>query len=291
MGQQALHSLALGSIYALLTAGFTFMYGSCHSLYLAYGGLYALGGYVTWWTVRANHTIWTALGVAVGLCTAVGFLSHWGLRIGSPKMSETSRLFTGLGLLVCLEEFYRLWIGPYRLKVIALDSHHIHHLGPLMVTDVHWFVFGGTFVVLMIIQGFLRTSQAGRSLQRALLQSGPAVTLGCTSRLRALAVGLGTALAGVGGGLAGLYLNDVHPAMGTMITHKILALVLIGSLGSLHGAIIAAYALALTEGILLPILHRSIPVEAVLLIVLIMVCVFCPGETYEARRPQKGVGL
>jgi branched-subunit amino acid ABC-type transport system permease component len=269
MGQQAIHSLALGSIYALLAVGFTFMYSAHRSLYLAYGGLYALGGYVTWWTMRSTHTVWVALGWAVVLCTSIGFLSHWWLRARLRHTSENASLLTGLGLLVCLEEFYRLGIGSYRLKVMAIDSHQVYHIGPLMVTDVHWLVFGGTFALFTAIQGFLSASRPGRALH-ALLRDDPAIHLmqDGLHRLQGLASGLGAALAGISGVLAGLYLNDVYPAMGTAITHKLLAVVLIGALGSLRGAILVAFAWALIEGVLLPATRLPVPPEAVLLVTL-----------------------
>jgi branched-chain amino acid transport system permease protein len=289
MGQQALHSLTLGSIYALLTAGFTFMCGAHGSLYLAYGGLYALGGYVTWWTIRSTQAVWVAFGLAALLCTSVGFLSHWWLRVGLLRAPERSRLLTGLGLLVCLEEIYRLGIGPYRLKVIAIDSHQVYSLGPLMVTDIHWLVFGGTFALFIAIHGFLSASRSGHALY-ALLQGDTTMTLaqGDVHRLQGLASGLGAVLAGVSGVLAALYLNDVYPAMGTMITHKVLALVLIGALGSLRGAVLAAFALALAEGVFLPATSLPVPSEAILLITLVVRSGLSPHGARGVRWFQEG---
>ena len=271
MGQQAVHSLALGSIYALLAVGFTFMYGAHRSLYLAYGGLYALGGYVAWWIMRAHGGVWLALGVAVVLCALAGCLIYWMLQARLHDASELSYLFTGLGLLVCLEEVYRLAIGPYRLKVVALDSHQVHSLGPLMVTDAHWLVFAGAFALFTIIQGWLSTSRTGRSLHALLRHPDGELLAPDQHWVRGLASGLGAALAGISGVLAGFYLNDVHPAMGTAMTPKLLALVLIGTLGSLRGAIGVAFALALAEGVLLPTTHMPVPSEALLLATLALV--------------------
>ena len=289
MGQQALHSLTLGSIYALLGVGCTLMYATHRVLYLAYGGLYALGGYVAWWTIRANYTIWGAFTLAIVLCALVGILSHWLLRTGLPRASETSRLLTGLGLLICIEELCRLGIGPHHLKVIAIDSHQVHTLGPLMVTDVHWIVFGGTFALLTTVQGFLSASRFGRGIY-TLLQDASGVSCCYQSRrwLQGVTSGLGAALAGVSGVLAGLYLNDVYPAIGTAITHKILALVLIGTLGSLRGAILAAYVFALIEGVLLPATRLPIPSEVALLVALALVSGLGPRGVPRLPWSQKG---
>ena len=72
-------------------------------------------------------------------------------------------------------------------------------------------------------------------------------------------------MAGLSGVLAGLYLNDVYPAMGIHITHKMLSIVLIGVLGSLRGALLVAFGLALVEGVILPATRLPVPSEAVTL--------------------------
>lgn len=272
MGQQALHSLAVGSIYALLAMGLTFMYGAHRSLYLAYGGLYALGGYVAWWAIRSSHTVWVALSLAVLLCPVVGFLLSWGVWTHGTRASERSHLLFGLGGLICLEELLRLLAGPHRRKVMALDSHQFQHLGPLMVSDRHWVVFGVTFVVLMALHGFLSTSRLGRAVQTFVQQdAGAAMRRERRAWLGGVACGVGSALAGVGGVLGGLYLNDVHPAMGTVITHKLLALVLIGTLGRWQEAVLMAFAYAVFEEVFVPAWQLPIPADVGLLVVLAVV--------------------
>ena len=284
MGQQTLHSLAIGSIYALLAAGLNFMSVAHRALYLAYGGLYALGGYVIWWTIRSQLPLWFAFGGAICLSVLGGMLSYWCMCLRVPRGSETSRLLGGLGLLICLAELYRLGISSYRMKVIAMNSYQVVHIGPLMVTDMHWLVFGSAFALYTAMQGFLTTSQSGRAVQvwldrqhtvlEAEMPAGP---------IRLWACGLGAALAGMGGGLAGLYLNDVYPTMGVAVTHKVLTLVPIGTLGCLRGAVLTAFALALIEGLVLPILYRPLLADAVLLVALAVASCFSPRARRDLR--------
>ena len=284
MGQQTIHSLAIGSIYALLAVGLNFMSVAHRALYLVYGGLYALGGYITWWVVRSQRPIWVAFGGAVLLSALLGLLSYWSMRLRAPHGSETSRLLGGLGLLICLAEIYRLGISSYRMKVIAIDGHQVAHIGPLMVTDIHWLVFGSTFALFTAVQGFLTTSRSGRAL-RALLEAPYSARHGGRQAvaLRLWACGLGATLAGMGGVLAGLYLNDVYPAMGIAMTHKVLVLMLIGTLACLRGAVLAAFALALLEGLVLPVIYRSLLSDVVLLVTLAVVCCVASQKKREAH--------
>jgi branched-subunit amino acid ABC-type transport system permease component len=276
MAQQAIHSLSLGSIYALLAAGLTLLYAAERSLYLAYGALYALGGYVVWWTIRSNRPIGLALALAVLLCAALGVgLVGWWRWVCARRPLQVS-LLHGLGILILVEEAWRLLIGPYHRKVIAIDSHQIYHVGPLMFSDMHWLVFGCAFACFIALQGFLTTRRSGLALG-ALLEGKNAEgeEAGRLAGVRAdwlrlLACAVGAALAGVSGVLAGLYINDVHPAMGVDMTHKILSFALIGTLGNLRGAVLTAYGLALAEGLLLPALRLPLPSEGVLLLALLL---------------------
>jgi branched-chain amino acid transport system permease protein len=206
------------------------------------------------------------------------------MRLRIPRASEMSRLLGGLGLLICLAEFYRLGISSYRMKVIAINSYQVANIGPLMVTDMHWLVFGSAFVLYTAVQGFLTTSRVGRTVQAFL--DGRSATIEAEVQegsLRLWVCGLGAVLGGMGGGLAGLYLNDVYPTMGIAITYKTLAIMLIGTLGGLHGVILAAFALALIEGLVLPILYRPLLSDVILLVALAVASCFSHRVTTDCR--------
>lgn len=266
VGQHTIHSLALGSIYTLLAAGFTLMSAAHRSLYLAYGGLYALGGYITWWALRGDYSVWGALGFAIVGCTLIGYLSYGLFRTVLSRASDVARLLTGLGLLVCIQAGYRSGMGPYHFKTMAFDSHRIYQIGPLMLTDAHWFVFGSAFIIFTALHGFLHTSHAGRRLD-VYMRGGPWHDAQVEWHwLWGSASGIGAALAGIAGVLGSVYLNDVYPAMGMGVTPKIMAIVLSGAFGHLHHVVLAAFSLALIEGVLLPATNLPIPLEAVLVL-------------------------
>lgn len=271
MAQHAIHALALGCLYALLAAGLSLMSRAQRSLYLAYGGLYLVGAYVTWWTLRSSHPIWIALVLAPLLCGMLGVVLTGIERSVQAWRSERSQLLWGLGILICSMEAYRAIMGTYHRKVIAIDSHQIHYLGPLMLSDMHWLVFGCAFGCGAWLHGFLTTSRPGLALQAGLEdQDGGRRWRGLNPSY--VAAALGASLAGVGGGLAALYLNDVHPEMGLRIMHRILCLAMIGGLSNLRGVVLAAFGLACVEGIAAPMMmDLPFPVEVYLLLVLLMV--------------------
>lgn len=277
MAHYVIQTLAQGSIYALLAVGLTCMYGVQPALVLAYGGLYAVGGYVAWWTLWANRPLWLAVSLAVLCCFGLSVILQGSIRATRTDRAEHMILLGGVGFLVCLAELCRLAIGPHHLKVVAFDSHRLYHLGPLMLTTMHWVVFGSTFALLMVVQGVLTTSRGGRAIQMLLVRQAASVVFPW-SRWQLVASGLGAILAGVSGVLSGVS-QGVHPMMGIRMTYKMCAVVLVGTLGSVRGAIAAAFGLALAEGVVLPITRLPLPSEAVFLVVLAIASV-----TWARRR-------
>jgi branched-chain amino acid transport system permease protein len=158
---------------------------------------------------------------------------------------------------------------------------------------MHWLVFGCVFACFIALQGFLTTRQSGLALSALLAGRGAegkeAERLAGVrvAWLRRLACAMGAALAGVSGVLAGLYLNDVYPAMGVDMTHKIISFTLIGTLGNLRGAVLTAYGLALAEGILLPALRLPLPSEGGLLLALLIASLRGAGDRPNVRQHLK----
>jgi branched-chain amino acid transport system permease protein len=271
MAQHAIHALALGCLYALLAAGLVLLSSAQRSWYLAYSGLYLVGGYVTWWTLQLSQPIWMALILSSLLCAVLGVVLTGLVRAVRAHRSERSQLLWGLGVLVCSMEVCRLMMGTYHRKVMAIDSYQIHYLGPLMLSDMHWLLLGCAFGCGVWLHGFLTTSRPGLILQTVLDDRGePQRWHGLDPRW--FAVAIGASLAGVGGGLAALYFNEVHPEMGLRMMHRILCLAIIGGVGCIRGAVLAAFGLACIEGLVVPMTaDLLLPVEVYFLLALLVV--------------------
>lgn len=283
MAQQAIHALALGCLYAILASGLAFLSRAQRSLSLAYGGVYLVGGYVTWWMLRSSRPIWMALILAPLLGAVLGVALASIERVVRVQRSERSQLLWGLGVLICSMEVSRLMMETYHRKVIAIDSHQIHYLGPLMLSDMHWLVFGCAFGCGVWLHGLLTTSRLGTTLQAVLDdRDEPQRWRGIDPGLFAAAIG--ASLAGGGGGLAALYLNEVHPEMGLRIMHKLLCLVMLGGLGRIRGVVLAAFGLACVEGLVAPkMAEMPLPVEGALLLALVVVSLW-PLSQPKPRR-------
>ena len=88
----------------------------------------------------------------------------------------------------------------------------------------------------------------------------------------------------MGGGLAALYLNDMHPELGLRLLHKILCLVMMGGLADVRGTVLAAFGLAYVEGIVAPMTpDLPLPEEVYLLLALFAVSLWLHSKPLPHR--------
>jgi branched-chain amino acid transport system permease protein len=85
---------------------------------------------------------------------------------------------------------------------------------------------------------------------------------------------IGSAIAAIGGILVGIYYNQVYPTMGAVPAYKTLALIVVGGMGSVPGAVIAALMLGLAETLLIGYLNVPFPRDALAFVAMILVLVW-----------------
>ncbi len=76
--------------------------------------------------------------------------------------------------------------------------------------------------------------------------------------------------------LVGVYFNSVYPTMGSVPAYKALAIIVLGGLGSVPGAVVAALFIGLSETLLMGLLTIPLPRDALAFIIMIAVLMFRP---------------
>jgi len=112
-------ALAIGSIYALMALGLTMTYGVLRVLHIAHGAVYTLGAYVGLLAFRATGSFLAALaaaGIACGIAGALLYLLVYRPMLPLPRYVP---LIASIGLLIFLQDLYRLIWGPYTLPFAA----------------------------------------------------------------------------------------------------------------------------------------------------------------------------
>jgi branched-chain amino acid transport system permease protein len=240
LAAQIFTGLVMGGVYVLLAIGLSLIFGLMTVVNFAHGSLYMLGAYFGFTLLALTGSFWTALVLAPLLVGVFGLGIERLLIRPLYGRSPDDPLLLTFGLSAVLVEAARLiWgkigltLDPPRELAAATD------LGFMMFPTYRLFVIAVTAVVLVALWLFLERTNVGLIIRAGsrdpLMVRALGVDLG---RIWLLVFGIGTALAGLAGILAGP-MRGVYAEMGVTIIIESFVVVVVGGMGSLLGAIVA----------------------------------------------------
>jgi branched-chain amino acid transport system permease protein len=265
------NGLVHGALLIVMCAGLALIYGLRRVVNFAHGSLYMLGAYLGY-SIATHSNFWVALIAAPALMGAVGvLLDRYGFRLLQDR-DPLSVVLVTFGLLLVIEDFVQTVWGTANLSVPAPE---------LLGTSVSLFgtpvpayrvavIFVGAAVALGLSL-WLRHSKIGLFVRAASTDPVTTAMQGVnTDVLSAGVVGLGTALAGLAGVVAAPFLA-LSPSMSSDVLIDSFVVVVIGGLGSLAGAFVAAVILGLVQAIgavYLPEVSAILPFVLMVLVLL-----------------------
>jgi branched-chain amino acid transport system permease protein len=274
-GQALVNGLLLGGVYALIAAGLTLVFGVMRVINFAHGEFVMLGGMSTYWL----FVLWgvnplVSLVVVLVAGAAVGNLLQRSLVdrvVGAPPMMS---LLLTFGLSLFLIGFAQaLWGNLFRSVPYLRGAWS--GLG-LSLPRMRLVAFLIAATLTAVVYLFLKTSRSGKALRATAQHADVALTCGIdVPKMRRLAFSIGTAMAGVAGGLL-VTIVALHPQAGRLYILKAFAIVVLGGLGSFVGALLGGLILGLVE--VFGTLYVSSAVgQATSYLVLLLVLVTRPG--------------
>ena len=151
-----------------------------------------------------------------------------------------------IGILVVLQNLALILFGTSRRGVTSLID-GVLVWGPVIVSYERLMILGVASLVGLSLWAFIRFSSLGKAIRAASQNPEAAQTLGIDIRLiYTVTFGIGAALAGLAGGLL-ISIYPAHPTVGFEPVIKSLACVILGGLGNVPGAILAALLLGVIE--------------------------------------------
>jgi branched-chain amino acid transport system permease protein len=237
---QVLNGIVYGGLLYLLAVGLVLIFGLREVVNFAHGALFMVGAYIGF-TVAAMGYWWGGLLVSVVAMGIIGCALDWAVFRALRKQDHIVTVLVTFGLLLILETVVTtIWGKAYlRYPVPAFLSGTVD-LGGSPFPVYRLFVIGVAVTVAVGLSVWLRYTRTGLYVRAA--STNPRVTAmqGInTDRLSLMVVGLGTALAGLSGVVAGPLLT-LSPTMGNYILIDSFIVVVIGGLGSFAGAFAAA---------------------------------------------------
>jgi branched-chain amino acid transport system permease protein len=276
--QQLILGVLVGGLYGLAAAGLSLTFGVLRVLNVAHGELLMLGGYGTFWL----FTLWqidpflSLLGVGPALFV-LGLILYWALFQFVVKAHEEVRiknsLLIGFGLTLVFHTLaIRLWTADER-AVTTTYAGAVVKIGAFAIPLVRLSSLVLAFAFLTALHLFLAKARWGRAIRATAEDWEAAALMGIpVGRTYLLAFALGTALAGIAGGLVSVSYS-ISPSIGLEWTLKALIVVVLAGLGSLFGAFAGGILLGVAEAtsaVLLGGAYREV-VGLVLFLIILLV--------------------
>ncbi|MFC5354610.1 branched-chain amino acid ABC transporter permease [Azospirillum himalayense] len=248
---QLLLGLINGSFYALLSLGLAVIFGMLNVINFAHGALYMLGAFVAWLLLTtAGIGYWWALLLAPLVVGAFGVLLEKTLLSRLYKLDHLYGLLLTFGLALIVEGVFRHFYGvsgqPYPIPDLLRGG---QNLGFMFLPNYRGWVVVASLVVCLATWYAIERTKLGAYLRAATENPVLVQAFGINVPLMITATyGFGVALAGLAGVLAAP-IYQVSPLMGSNLIIVVFAVVVIGGMGSILGAVLTGYGLGLLEGL------------------------------------------
>jgi branched-chain amino acid transport system permease protein len=262
--QQILNAIFIGSIYALFAVGYTLVFGVLDVLNLAHSAVFMLGSVITYsLVVLHGMPFLPAAIIAVLVCGLLGLLIEFvALRpLRRRNAPPISALISTIGLALIFvaiveqatQGTFFSWLWQDGANSVRFPAGTVpdptYHLAGLTIEGTKLGILV-TSVVLMLVLGYvMRFTQVGRALRAVAENRRAATLLGINvDRIFASTLFVSSALGGLAGLLFGLAISDISPYIGRdQVELKGLAVIVLGGMGSIPGAVLGGYLLGLIE--------------------------------------------
>jgi len=240
LAAQVFTGLVLGMIYVLLAIGLSLIFGLMTVVNFAHGSLYMLGAYFGFFLLGLAGSFWVALALAPLLVGALGLLMEGVLiRRLYGRSPDDPLLLTFALSLIFIEAVKLVWgkIGLTLDPPAALAG--AVNLGFMVFPTYRLFVIAVTAAALVGLWLLLERTKVGLIIRAGSRDPLMVRALGLDlSRVWLLVFGIGAALAGLAGVLAGP-MRGVYAEMGVTVVIESFVVVVVGGMGSLLGAVLS----------------------------------------------------
>ena len=276
--QQIVNGLSLGSTYALIALGYTMVYGIIKLINFAHGDIYMLGAYIGFAVItKLGLGFFPALIIAMVLCAIIGILTE---RIAYKPLRNSARitlLITAIGVSFFMEYVMVYFVGANVRAFPDIIPKTQYHLGNVVINLQQIVILCTTIALMILLQFIVHKTKIGKAMRAVSADRDAAELMGINvNRTISATFAIGSALAGAGGVMVGMFYNSINPLMGMMPGLKAFVAAVFGGIGIIPGAMIGGFGIGLIET-LVSGYGSSMYKDAVVFAILILVLIFKPA--------------
>jgi branched-chain amino acid transport system permease protein len=300
--QQIINGVSLGAMYSLLALGFTMIYGIIELINFAHFNIFMVGSFVGLWILEATGLVgqttilpWLPLTGVLVLAFVGTMLVSGGLGVLIERVAlrplrnvrGTSAMISTIGVSYILFNLILLTVGA--------DTQNY----PNPIPRINWEIGGAVLelrevlvwvvgLVLMVgLHMFVRRSRLGKAMRATAQDQEAARMMGVeVDRVVVLAFFVGSALAGAGGMIFGLYYNFTSFVIGYSAGLRAFTAAVLGGIGNIVGAMVGGVLIGLIESLSGQFISARWT-DVIIFSILILVLVFKPTGLLGLQAPQK----
>ncbi len=245
--QTIILGLLVGGVYALMSSGLTLIFGVMRVINVAHGAFLILGAYLTYWLFQL-----TGLDpiLSIVLTAPVLFLIGWGVQryvLSRLENPEKSSVLVTFALAITMEGLMGTFWKTTMRSVKAEYASEVIKFMTYRIPLTRLIGFGAALLVLLILYLILQHTNLGRAIRATIQNPSAAELVGVNIQVvSAMTFGIGIATAAVGGSLLSMIYSFNASSQTDWIT-RVLSVIVLGGMGSLPGAFIAAIILGVME--------------------------------------------
>ena len=234
--------ILVGGVYALMAVGLTLIFGVLDIINIAQGVLVILGAYLSYeLSARLHLDLFLGLLVTVPAMFVIGVVIQWAFirRLRGRERTSMTLLVTYAVALIVEGILYEIYgANPKQLNASYVQS-SVHVLG-FYLSYIYLYGFALAVAIVVALYALLYRSTFGRSVRATMQDETAARLIGIdVNRVAAITFGLGIAVTAAGGMVFGAT-NTFNPNSGYDLISRLLAIIILGGLGSIGGALVAS---------------------------------------------------
>lgn len=277
---QIINGLQIGSIYALMSLGYTMVYGIAKLINFAHGDIIMVGAYTSLFSIplfmRLGLPIWATVFPAIIICVLLGvFIERVAYRPlrNSPRISN---LITAIGVSLLLENVAMKLFTPNTRAFPKVFDHLPLIIGKLKISYTAVITIIVTLILSFGLQLFMKKNKLGRAMLATSEDYGAAMLVGINVNTTIqLTFAIGSGLAAIASIFYVATYPQVQPLMGSLPGIKAFIAAVLGGIGILPGAVLGGFLLGIIESLTRAYLSSQLA-DAFVFVILIIVLLVKP---------------
>jgi branched-chain amino acid transport system permease protein len=281
--QQAFNGLAIGAIYTLIALGLTVVFGILGIAHFAHGSAAMSGGYLAFLLVeRMGWHYFLAMAVGMVCGAVLGLLIERLAYRPVRNAPHINAFIIALGLTMVFEGANLLVFGADQV-VIPTPFREVFNFGGIAVSELRLIAILTAFALISIVALLISQTKTGKSIRAVAQNRTAAILMGVNvEKVSMVVFAISSALGVSAGALVGALLA-IAPGVGEGLAVKGFAVLILGGLGSIAGAIVGGVILGVSEAMAAGFISSAYK-DVIAFFVMIVVLLFRPEGLLGKRR-------